>query len=203
VPICSCCPRLVRSVQGSHISIIWQLHCTPACPQCLNSVCREPVNNVARASVLIQIFFTWFPMNNLENVAESNHNSDAFESEQYASHWRYWSSAACRLLCWTWVFFQQIVLESTVNEISAVGIAPGYGLDDRGVRVWVPVGSRMIPSPHRLGRTQSSIEWVPGALSPGVKWPGREADHSPPTSAEVKKYGSIHPLPHTPPWRSA
>jgi hypothetical protein len=25
------------------------------------------------------------------------------------------------------------------------------------------------------------------ALSPGVKWPGREADHSPPTSAEVKK----------------
>jgi hypothetical protein len=22
---------------------------------------------------------------------------------------------------------------------------------------------------------------------PGVKWPGREADHSPPTSAEVKK----------------
>jgi hypothetical protein len=28
--------------------------------------------------------------------------------------------------------------------------------------------------------------WVPGALSPGVKLPGREADHSPPTSAEVK-----------------
>jgi hypothetical protein len=31
------------------------------------------------------------------------------------------------------------------------------------------------------------IEWVPGALSPGVKWQGREADHSSPTSAEVKK----------------
>jgi hypothetical protein len=25
------------------------------------------------------------------------------------------------------------------------------------------------------------------ALSPGVKWQGREADHSPPASAEVKK----------------
>jgi hypothetical protein len=25
----------------------------------------------------------------------------------------------------------------------------------------------------------------------------------PPTSAEVKKYGSIHPLHHTPSWRSA
>jgi hypothetical protein len=30
------------------------------------------------------------------------------------------------------------------------------------------------------------IQWVPGALSPGVKRPGREADHSPPTSAAVK-----------------
>jgi hypothetical protein len=33
--------------------------------------------------------------------------------------------------------------------------------------------------------------------------PGREVDHSPPTIAEVKKSGSIHPLPHTPSWRSA
>jgi hypothetical protein len=28
-----------------------------------------------------------------------------------------------------------------------------------------------------------------GFLPPGVKQPGREADHSPPTSAEVKKTG--------------
>jgi hypothetical protein len=26
-----------------------------------------------------------------------------------------------------------------------------------------------------------------GALSPGIKWKGHEADHSPPTSAKVKK----------------
>jgi hypothetical protein len=38
-----------------------------------------------------------------------------------------------------------------------------------------------------LGRTQPPIQWVPGALSLGAKWQGREADHSPPTSAEVKK----------------
>jgi hypothetical protein len=38
-----------------------------------------------------------------------------------------------------------------------------------------------------LGLTQPPIPWVPGALSPGVKWPGHEADHSPPASAEVKK----------------
>jgi hypothetical protein len=38
-----------------------------------------------------------------------------------------------------------------------------------------------------LGFTQPPIQWVLGDLSPGVKRPGREADHSPPTSAEVKK----------------
>jgi hypothetical protein len=32
-----------------------------------------------------------------------------------------------------------------------------------------------------------SIQWVPGDLSLGVKWPRSEADHSPPTSAQVKK----------------
>jgi hypothetical protein len=31
------------------------------------------------------------------------------------------------------------------------------------------------------------IQWVPGALSPGVKRPGCQANHSPQTSAEVKK----------------
>jgi hypothetical protein len=38
-----------------------------------------------------------------------------------------------------------------------------------------------------LGPTQPPIQWVPGALSLGVKRPRREADHSPPSSAEVKK----------------
>jgi hypothetical protein len=39
-----------------------------------------------------------------------------------------------------------------------------------------------------LGSTQPPTQCVPGGGSfPGVKRPGREADHSPPTSAEVKK----------------
>jgi hypothetical protein len=38
-----------------------------------------------------------------------------------------------------------------------------------------------------LGPTQPPIQWVPVVFSPGVKRPGREADYSPPTSAEVKK----------------
>jgi hypothetical protein len=37
-----------------------------------------------------------------------------------------------------------------------------------------------------LGPTQPHIQWVQGDLSLGVKRQGREADHSPPSSAEVK-----------------
>jgi hypothetical protein len=35
----------------------------------------------------------------------------------------------------------------------------------------------------------------------GVKRPGREADHSPSSSANVKKDGAIPSPPHTSPWR--
>jgi hypothetical protein len=38
-----------------------------------------------------------------------------------------------------------------------------------------------------LGPTQPPIQWVPRALSAGVKLKGRETDHSPPASSEVKK----------------
>jgi hypothetical protein len=38
-----------------------------------------------------------------------------------------------------------------------------------------------------LGFTRPPIQWVSGALLKGIKRPGRECDHSPPTSAEVKK----------------
>jgi len=37
-----------------------------------------------------------------------------------------------------------------------------------------------------LRPTQPLIQWMPGVLSPRVKRSGREADHSPPSSAEVK-----------------
>jgi hypothetical protein len=37
-----------------------------------------------------------------------------------------------------------------------------------------------------LESTQPPIQWVPGVLSLGLKRPGHEADHSPPSSAEVK-----------------
>jgi hypothetical protein len=38
-----------------------------------------------------------------------------------------------------------------------------------------------------LGPTQPPVQWVPRVLSPGAKArPGRDADHSPPSNAEVE-----------------
>jgi hypothetical protein len=72
---------------------------------------------------------------------------------------------------------------------SSVGIATSYVLD--GVTASRPA----------LGPTQPPIQWVKRALSLGIKWPGREADHSPPCSAEVKNGEAIRPLPNTSSWR--
>jgi hypothetical protein len=55
-----------------------------------------------------------------------------------------------------------------------------------------------------LGPTQPPIQWVPGALSLGLKLPEREADHSPPSSAEVKERVELYlHSPNTPSWRGA
>jgi len=37
-----------------------------------------------------------------------------------------------------------------------------------------------------VGPRAGPIQWVPGALSLGVKWSGYKADHSPTSSAEVE-----------------
>jgi hypothetical protein len=76
----------------------------------------------------------------------------------------------------------------TLNTLySTVSIATECGLDDLGLGVWVPVGSRIIISslhcPRPVpGPTLPPFQWVPG-----VRRPLREADRSPPTSADVKK----------------
>jgi hypothetical protein len=55
-----------------------------------------------------------------------------------------------------------------------------------------------------LGPAQPLIQWVPGALSLGVKRPGCEADHSLPSSAEVKEWVELYlHSPNTPPWHAA
>jgi hypothetical protein len=57
-------------------------------------------------------------------------------------------------------------------------------------------GWEFFSSPPRPDRAhQPPIQWVPGALSLGVKRPGREANQSPPSSAEVKYEWALPPLP--------
>jgi hypothetical protein len=89
------------------------------------------------------------------------------------------------------IWYWGSVLKYLGSRDSVVGIATGYGLDDGGCRSSSPVSVKnfLFSTSFRsaLGPTQPPIKWVPGALFPGVKRPGREADQSLPTSAEVKK----------------
>jgi hypothetical protein len=62
-----------------------------------------------------------------------------------------------------------------------------YGLDDRAIGVRSPAEAKDFSSilcvQTGSGSTQPPVQWVPGVLSPGVKArPGRDADHSPPSS---------------------
>jgi hypothetical protein len=43
--------------------------------------------------------------------------------------------------------------------------------------------------------TQPPGHWILGALLPGLKMQGHEADHSPPSSTKIKNGGAIPPLP--------
>jgi hypothetical protein len=77
------------------------------------------------------------------------------------------------------------------NRDSSVGIALDYGLDDRGSRVRFPAGTRNFSLHHRCvqngsGAHPASYPMDTSGSFLGVKRPGREADQSPPSSAEVK-----------------
>jgi hypothetical protein len=100
-----------------------------------------------------------------------------------------------------------IITEVTVFilQVSSVGIAIGYGLDDRGSIL--DSSKRFISIPQHSDR-----RWRPSNLLPngyqaffslGVKRPGLEANHSPPCSAEIKNGDAIPPLPKTCSWRFA
>jgi hypothetical protein len=96
-----------------------------------------------------------------------------------------YKSLAVGKLNWIYYLYHYLFM----SRDSAVGIATGYGLNDRGVGVQVPVGSRIFPTSSRPAKesTKPPIQWVPRALSSEVKRQGRENDHSSPASAEFKK----------------
>jgi hypothetical protein len=76
------------------------------------------------------------------------------------------------------------------SHYSSVGIVTTYGLGE--------VKNFLFSTSCRpvLGSTQPPIQWVQEAVSLGVKRLGREANHSPPASVEVKKGGAMSPLTH-------
>jgi hypothetical protein len=72
-------------------------------------------------------------------------------------------------------------------------MATGYVLDSRGS---IPGIGKKISVPHSVHSGSvaypSSNTMGTGALSPGVKQPGRDADHSFPSIADVKNGGAIY-----------
>jgi hypothetical protein len=70
----------------------------------------------------------------------------------------------------------------------SIGIATGYVPDGRDSGHSIQAGC----GPH-----PASYPMDTGASSPEVKRPGSDADHSSPSSAEVKNGGAIPPLLHT------
>jgi hypothetical protein len=70
---------------------------------------------------------------------------------------------ACLPLDFTFYSFSHGLFNYVI--IRLVGIAAGYGLDDRGVGVRVPVGSRIFSSPRCLDRL-----WGPPSLLSNGYW---------------------------------
>jgi hypothetical protein len=75
-----------------------------------------------------------------------------------------------------------------------------------GVRIPAGMGIFLFHTVSKpvLGPTKPPIQWVLQALSLGVKRPGREADHSLPSSVEVKEWAELYlHFPNTSSWRGA
>jgi hypothetical protein len=80
------------------------------------------------------------------------------------------------------VYVSYIKVYSLYSDWLFAGRQRGHSSSSgKGKNFLVSAPSRPVPGP-----TKPPTQWVPGSVSPGVKRPGREADHSPPTSADVK-----------------
>jgi hypothetical protein len=87
-------------------------------------------------------------------------------------------------------------------------IVSDYALDDRAIEIRSPTVADFSSSPcvqTGSGAHPASYPMGTGGPFPGGKArPGRDADHSPPSSAEVKNEKELYLLfPHVPPWRVA
>jgi hypothetical protein len=72
------------------------------------------------------------------------------------------------------------------DYISVEDIKEKLGMTDINIMITLGIFLFTTASRTALGSTQPPIQWVQGVLSLGVRRPEREADQSPPYSAEVK-----------------
>jgi hypothetical protein len=83
------------------------------------------------------------------------------------------------------------IIQYQLSQYSDGLRATGSGFDSRqGNEIFV----YSTASRPALGPTQPPIQWVPGNRLVGVKWPERESNHSPPSTAEVKNGGAVPSL---------
>jgi hypothetical protein len=80
---------------------------------------------------------------------------------------------------------------------SSVGVVLGWTIRALGFDSRRELGIILFTTASRttLEPTQPHIQWLTGALSLGIKQLGREADHSPLSSAEVKNVWSYTSTP--------
>jgi hypothetical protein len=90
----------------------------------------------------------------------------------------------------------QTVCGTIKSRDSSVSMATSSGLDYRviGVRIPPRLGIFLFATASRLalGPTQPPIQWGTGVSFRGIKRPGRDADHSPPSGAKVKEYVKLY-----------
>jgi hypothetical protein len=101
-------------------------------------------------------------------------------------------------LYFTYLHLTECYLIKDESRYDSVGMAAGYGLDDRMFGVRFPAGAGDFSLRHRVQiRSQPPIQWLPGALSLGVKRPGRETSHHlrlVPRSKNAWSYTSTPPI---------
>jgi hypothetical protein len=109
---------------------------------------------------------------------------------KYGWTWRWWVSFDKQLYNVKGFRFRPNVKLFVHKILKKIYFIPlYYGLDNLGFGVQLTVGQWIFSRLSRLPLrpTHPPIQWVPEAISLEVMWPGREADQSSPTSAEVNK----------------
>jgi hypothetical protein len=92
--------------------------------------------------------------------------------------------------CFRFNLFLGPAIWKLVSDGSSVSIVSDYGLDDRTIKVRSPAEAKGFSSNFWVqtgsGAHPTYCAMSTGGLFPGGKaWPGRDADNSPPSSAEV------------------